>query len=154
MSGVSFTLSDVLFLTATKTTLKRSPLILGRNIESASPCVGFVQFLNRFGCFIASCKAVCAEDAYEVVSFVSTVLSMDDKRVVAGDGTDKFGLGPDVLEATGVSADVRFSSSLVSSTEIDIGAADCVVISPLSPVPSRLTGSPAARLLATTSSRL
>jgi hypothetical protein len=124
MSGVSFTLSDVLFLTATKTTLKRSTLTLGRNIESESPCVGFVQFLNRFGCFIASCKAVCAEDAYEVLFFVSSVLSTDDKRVVIGDGTAKFGVGPSVLEATGVSADVRFSSSLVFSTEIDIGAAE------------------------------
>ena len=116
MLGVSLMLSEALFLTASKTTLKLSALTDGRNIESESPCAGFVQFLNRFGCFIASCKAVRAEDAYEGISVESLGLSFDEDPMVAG---GKFEFGPDVLESIGVLADVWFSSSLVFSTEID-----------------------------------
>src|SRR5260370_13286618 len=58
-----FKLSLVLFLTATTTMLKPSALICGGKIESASPWMGFVQFLNCFGCLVAACSAARAEMA-------------------------------------------------------------------------------------------
>src|SRR5260370_38949244 len=109
-----FKLSLVLFLTATTTMLKPSALICGGKIESASPWMGLVQFLNCFGCLVAACSAARAEMAAD--SLILSVLfgrgaetsELGNRARFAGIARRSIGFGSAVAAAGGAVSSTFF----------------------------------------------
>ncbi len=150
---VNFNKSFVVFLIAIIAREYECPTTGTDTWDSFRPWEGRVHCLNCSGCFMA-CWRASRIKASVSDSFFRCVSSDGEVGVtIFGWSLDLGGLGGSEGKSGGELTGVFLSPSDALSTEIVVGAPDCAVVSSLLST-SRLTGSPAARLRATTSSRL